>query len=125
MRTTKIMATLGPASNTPDILDQLIDHGVDVVRINMSHGTHAEHADVLTALRAITDRRRVHVARVADLCGPKVRTGVIDQAAGEIARGDLPEEVVERACLTNHADSSKSDLRPPPQRIGCEANGGM
>lgn len=87
MRTTKIMATLGPASRAPEILDQLIEHGVDVVRINMSHGTHADHAEVLRSLRTITEKRGLHVARVADLCGPKVRTGVIDSTASEISRG--------------------------------------
>lgn len=87
MRTTKIMATLGPASRSSEILDRMFDHGIDVVRINMSHGTHAEHTEVLQVLRRITEARGVHVARVADLCGPKVRTGVIDPAAGDIARG--------------------------------------
>jgi pyruvate kinase len=75
MRRTKIVATLGPASNTPAVLDALIAAGVDVFRLNFSHGTHESHAATFTMVRAAAARAQRHVAILQDLSGPKIRTG--------------------------------------------------
>jgi pyruvate kinase len=75
MRHTKIIATLGPASDSEDAIESLIAAGVDVVRLNFSHGTHGSHAAACARVRAAADRARRTVAVLQDLSGPKIRTG--------------------------------------------------
>ena len=72
---TKIVATIGPASRDPAMLRSLIIAGVNVVRLNFSHGTHEEHAAVIADIRAIAAELHTYVAVLQDLPGPKVRTG--------------------------------------------------
>ena len=74
-RRTKIVCTIGPASSTPERLAQLIEAGMDVARLNFSHGTHAEHAQVIAALRAASEHLNRPIAILQDLQGPKIRTG--------------------------------------------------
>ncbi len=74
-RATKIVATLGPASSDPAMLEQLIRAGVDVVRMNFSHGTAQDHIDRATLVRAAATRAGREVAIMADLQGPKIRVG--------------------------------------------------
>ncbi len=74
-RHTKIIATLGPASSDPATLDALIAAGVDVFRLNFSHGTHDAHAAVFRRVRDAASRAKRHVAILQDLSGPKIRTG--------------------------------------------------
>jgi pyruvate kinase len=72
---TKIVATLGPASESPEMLDRLIAAGVDVVRLNLSHGAVEDHVTRLHSVRAAATRANAVVAVLADLPGPKVRAG--------------------------------------------------
>jgi len=74
-RRTKIIATIGPASSQPDTLKQLIQAGVNVFRLNMSHGDHDTHRTVYNHIREIGGSPGEPVAVLADLCGPKIRTG--------------------------------------------------
>ncbi|HOZ65819.1 MAG TPA: pyruvate kinase [Burkholderiaceae bacterium] len=74
-RATKIVATLGPASNNPEILEQMIRAGVNVVRLNFSHGTAQDHIDRATMVREAAARAGSVVAIMADLQGPKIRVG--------------------------------------------------
>ena len=74
-RRTKIVATIGPASSDPAVLESLFRAGVNVVRLNMSHGTHDSHRAAYQTVRAVADRIGFHVAVLADLCGPKIRVG--------------------------------------------------
>ena len=74
-RRTKILATLGPASDSADIIKQLIKAGANVFRLNMSHGEHAAHANTYKLVRSIADDLGKPIAILADLCGPKIRTG--------------------------------------------------
>jgi pyruvate kinase len=74
---TKIVATIGPASRAPAVLRQLIGAGVNVFRLNFSHGTHEEHTAVLADIRAQSREAGRHVAVLQDLCGPKMRLGPI------------------------------------------------
>src|ERR1700712_4257073 len=74
-RSTKIVATLGPASSSPDVLERMIRAGVDVVRMNFSHGTGQDHIDRATLVREIAKRCGKEVAIMADLQGPKIRVG--------------------------------------------------
>ncbi|MDN3552089.1 pyruvate kinase [Halomonas almeriensis] len=73
IRRTKIVATLGPASDRPDVLEQMIAAGVDVVRLNFSHGAPEDHRRRLTQVREIADRLGRSVAVLGDLQGPKIR----------------------------------------------------
>lgn len=75
MRHTKIIVTIGPASESDAVLAELVSAGVDVFRLNFSHGTHAWHADVFRRVRAAARGARRHVAIMQDLAGPKIRTG--------------------------------------------------
>ncbi len=74
-RATKIVATLGPASSSPEILERMIRAGVDVVRMNFSHGKPQDHIDRATLVREIAKRCGKEVAIMADLQGPKIRVG--------------------------------------------------
>jgi pyruvate kinase len=74
-RRTKIVATLGPASSSPEVMQRLIAAGVDVVRLNFSHGTAQDHIERAAMVRAAADRVGKAVAIMADLQGPKIRVG--------------------------------------------------
>ncbi len=78
-RATKIVATLGPASSTPEILERMIRAGVDVVRLNFSHGSGQDHIDRAAMVREVAKRAGKEVAIMADLQGPKVRVGKFAQ----------------------------------------------
>jgi pyruvate kinase len=75
MRRAKIVATLGPASGEPDVLARLLQQGVDVARLNFSHGRHEDHARMLDKIRAASRHLGKAVAVLQDLQGPKIRTG--------------------------------------------------
>jgi pyruvate kinase len=82
MHKTKIVATIGPATRDPKRLEQLIVAGMNVARLNFSHGSQAEHGEVIASIRAIAEKFDCPVAILQDLAGPKIRTGPI--AAGQI-----------------------------------------
>jgi len=75
LRRTKIVCTIGPASHRPEMLDRLVAAGMDVARLNFSHGTHAEHAEVIRAIRAGEASWGRPITILQDLQGPKVRLG--------------------------------------------------
>lgn len=77
MRKAKIIATLGPASSSELTIEQLLKAGMNAVRINMSHGTHEEHAQVLERARSASKRLGIPISVLADLSGPKIRTGAL------------------------------------------------
>lgn len=77
MRRTKIVCTIGPATNSEEKLEQLIRAGMNVARLNFSHGTHEEHLQVLLRVRAIAERLGCPIAVLQDLQGPKIRTGLL------------------------------------------------
>ncbi len=82
MRRTKIVATAGPASQPPEVLESLIRAGVDVFRLNFSHGDHDQHAAVIAEVRRIAIAHDRSVAILQDLAGPKIRTGALADPAG-------------------------------------------
>src|SRR5262245_31834777 len=75
MRRTKIICTIGTAVHSPAALEQLLASGMDVARLNFSHGTHTEHGQAIEWLRAASERAGKAVAIIGDLQGPKIRTG--------------------------------------------------
>lgn len=86
-RQTKIVATLGPASGTPEMIRALFLAGVDVFRLNFSHGTHEGHRRNLESIRAAEKEFSVPVGVIADLQGPKLRVGMFEGGAVELEAG--------------------------------------
>lgn len=87
-RATKIVATLGPASSSPEVLERLILAGVNVVRLNFSHGTAAEHRARAELVRSIAERSKRDVGILVDLQGPKIRIGKFAQGPITLNAGD-------------------------------------
>jgi len=82
MRRTKIVCTIGPASSGAALLDRLVAAGMDVARVNFSHGTHAEHAETIRQIRIGEERWGRPIAILQDLQGPKIRLGTFGPAGG-------------------------------------------
>ncbi len=87
MRRTKIVATIGPASSSPENLELLLRAGADVLRLNFSHGTQEQHLQVIRAARAIAARLDHPLALLQDLSGPKIRTGPMAGGEVELRKG--------------------------------------
>lgn len=85
---TKIVATIGPSSSSKEMLKELIVAGVDVCRINFSHGSHEEHLQVIKHIKEINKELWVHTAILADLQGPKLRIGLIENDRAELISGN-------------------------------------
>src|ERR1035437_3144175 len=85
---TKIIATVGPACNTYEKLLALVQEGVNVFRLNFSHGTHEQHRQVMEYIKAINVTFPFNIAILADLQGPKLRVGDIQDNALDLKKGD-------------------------------------
>ena len=83
-RKVKILATIGPASRSPEMLERLVKAGADAFRLNMSHGTHADHEPVVAAIRALEKQFARPIAILADLQGPKLRVGTFAEGQAVI-----------------------------------------
>ena len=111
---TKILATIGPASTTKEVLSKLIDAGADAFRFNFSHGTHEEHKERFDIVRELSKAKGKHISIVADMQGPKLRVGTfekgevtlkkgqdftldLDKAAGNESRVNLPHVEIFKA----------------------------
>ena len=81
MKRTKIVATLGPAYSEPSVLEAMLRAGVNVFRVNFSHGSHEQHRGTIRTIREILERTGLHAAILADLQGPKLRVGVVEEGA--------------------------------------------
>jgi pyruvate kinase len=87
MRRTKIVATLGPATRNPEILAGVIKVGADVLRLNFSHGTREEHAELVAIARTAAERAGREIGLLGDLPGPKIRLGEIDGDVLQLRHG--------------------------------------
>ena len=87
-RATKIVATLGPASSDPEVLERLLRAGVDVVRLNFSHGKAQDHIDRALLVRRIAEKVGKTVAIMADLQGPKIRVGKFAEGKVDLVNGE-------------------------------------
>ena len=72
-RKTKIICTLGPASNTPEMIDKMIDAGMNIARMNFSHSTHDEHLARMNMVRSVAERKNANIAILLDTKGPEIR----------------------------------------------------
>lgn len=84
---TKILATVGPASNTPEKLWELVKAGADVFRLNFSHGSHEDHLKVINHIKALNLKYGTTIAMLQDLQGPKIRTGEVENNGVELISG--------------------------------------
>ncbi|MDN6320278.1 MAG: pyruvate kinase [Marinobacter sp.] len=109
IRRTKIVATLGPASDRPGVLEAMIEAGVDVVRLNFSHGTTEDHQRRLIAVREVADRLGKTVAALGDLQGPKIRIACFKDGAVTLGKGQ--PFVIDMAMEADAGDA---------QRVGCD-----
>lgn len=104
-RRTKIVATIGPSSNTPELIKSLIESGMNVARINFSHGTNEEHMQTIKMLRQVTKEMGTSIAILGDLCGPKIRVGKFKNDSITLIEGS---EII----ITTEDVLGESDLIP-------------
>ncbi len=90
-RRTKIVATIGPASSDKQMLRRLVDAGVDVMRLNFSHGNHEEKASLITCIREVEAEAGRPIAILQDIQGPKIRVGTIREPPLHLESGDILE----------------------------------
>lgn len=118
MRHTKIVATIGPASRSPEMLEQVLNAGADVLRLNFSHGEHEQHLEVIQRARALAARLDRPLALLQDLSGPKIRTGRIAGGAVELEDGAAititTDETIEGTAelISTTYDPLPRDVRP-------------
>lgn len=97
---TKILATVGPACSSYEQLLDLVKAGVDVFRLNFSHGNHEEHYEVIQHITFINDKYGTHIGILADLQGPKLRIGEMENGGIEVSPGDIVT-FVNQNCVGN------------------------
>jgi pyruvate kinase len=97
---TKIVATLGPASAKPEILYSMFNAGLDVCRLNFSHGSQADHQVVLDTIRTINKKHKYNVGILADLQGPKIRIGTVKDGGINLINGSRTT-ITTKECVGN------------------------
>ncbi len=95
---TKIICTIGPASQSVERLEELIHAGMDVARLNFSHGTYEDHLTAIQNVREASKRTGEHISILQDLCGPKIRTGKLRNKSVELKAGAKFTFTIERYC---------------------------
>lgn len=114
-RRTKIVATLGPASDDPNILDQMIAAGLDVVRLNFSHGTAEDHIRRAEMIRALGRARGKTVGVLADLQGPKIRIGKFENKKIQLERDD--RFILDANCKLGNQERVGLDYKELPNDV--------
>ncbi len=97
---TRIIATIGPATSSKKVLEEIIDEGVDVLRLNFSHSNLEEHLKLINLIKEINAEKGLHVAIMADLQGPKLRIGEIENDHIDLEAGDIITFVTEKCMGT-------------------------
>ena len=116
-RRTKIIATLGPASEHPEIITGLLEAGADMVRLNMSHGDHKTHQVAYQRVRDCSEKLETPVAILADLCGPKIRTGRFENGSIRLNNGDritvtVRDVVGKHGLISSQYQALANDVQP-------------
>src|SRR5205809_2998790 len=112
MRSTKIVATLGPASSDPAVLERMVRAGVDVVRLNFSHGTAQDHENRAKVVKEIASKLGRTVAILCDLQGPKIRVGKFKEGKVMLERGQ--KFVLDAGCEMGDGNRSGLDYKELP-----------
>ena len=110
IRRTRIVCTIGPSSSSPAVLRTMISAGMDVARMNFSHGDHETHRQVATNVREAADAAGRPVALLGDLQGPKIRTGALESAFQRLVRGRTVFLVAEPRRAENEIEVSHQEL---------------
>ncbi|MGI9059850.1 MAG: pyruvate kinase [Ktedonobacteraceae bacterium] len=116
MRHTKIVCTIGPASNSEERIEQLMRAGMNVARLNFSHGTQNDHAIVIERVRSISARLGCAVAILQDLQGPKIRTGQLKDGQ-PVMLVDGTETTITTRPIIGDADMFATTYQPLPQDV--------
>jgi pyruvate kinase len=114
-RHTKIVATLGPASSSPEVLERLVLAGIDVVRMNFSHGSSEDHLARATAVREIAKRLGRTVGILGDLQGPKIRVGTFVDGKITLTVGDL--FILDARCQVGNQERVGLDYKDLPKDV--------
>ncbi|HEX4380706.1 MAG TPA: pyruvate kinase, partial [Candidatus Acidoferrum sp.] len=115
-RHSKIVCTIGPATSTARMIERLIEAGMDVARLNFSHGTHAEHAERIALLRDAAMKHQKPIAILGDLQGPKIRTGSLaEKTPVELKAGQ--RFVITTAKVVGDANRVSTTFRPLPREV--------
>ena len=101
MKKTKIVATIGPASSSRETLKAMVQAGLDVARLNFSHGAHEVHEEVVQHIRSIDAELGTHTAILADLQGPKLRVGEMENNGVDLTVGALVKITTEKQIGTS------------------------
>ncbi len=120
MRRTKFVCTIGPATSSEERLEQLMRAGMNVARLNFSHGTHVEHEQVIRRVRAISARLGCAVALLQDLQGPKIRTGTL-QDGKPVTLVDGSHITITIRDVTGNAQLISTTYKPLPQDVKAES----
>jgi len=115
---TKIVATVGPASNTKEMLRNLIAGGVDVFRLNFSHGTHDSHRPVIQAIKELREETGTYVSILQDLQGPKIRVEEVENNGVEIIEGEILTITTEKVLGTSKRVSTSYQALPNDVSVG-------
>lgn len=115
MRRTKIVCTIGPASSSEETLRAMIRAGMDVARLNFSHGTHESHAALIAAVRSAASAERKVVAILQDLQGPRIRVGEVEGGSATLVAGS--RFVLTTAEVPGSAESATIHGAPLPQDV--------
>ena len=118
MKKTKIVATLGPASSDKDTLRQMFQAGLNVCRLNFSHGSHEDHAAVVKTIRELNEETGLNVAILADLQGPKIRTNEMENNGVELVNGSIVTIGIEKVLGTAQRFSINYEKLPQDVQAG-------
>ncbi len=102
---TKIVCTIGPSSNSPEIIKALIEEGMSIARLNFSHGSHQDHGQMIERIRSAAAEAGRPIAILQDLCGPKIRVGEIPHPGIQLSTGEM-------IVLTTEKDPAGEDRIP-------------
>lgn len=114
---TKIVATIGPATSSFDMLKSIISEGVDVCRLNFSHGTYDDHRKVIEHIRTIRDQHHDSISILLDLQGPKLRVGEMENGKVELITGSVitvttKEQISTSNCIYVKFPTLPADIKP-------------
>ena len=112
---TKIVATLGPASNTAGIIEQLIRAGMDIARLNFSHGTTEDHRRLISNVHAASEKAGKDVGILLDLQGPKIRIGKLEKDAVHLEEGT--QFIITTRDIAGNEREVSTNYTPLPQEI--------
>ncbi len=115
IRKTKILGTMGPACSDPKVLDKMMEAGLDVVRLNFSHGTAQEHIDRAELVRQLARARGRAIGVLVDLQGPKIRIGKFKEKKIVLAKGD--KFVLDANCKEGNQDRVGLDYKDLPRDV--------